>query len=202
MAAPTPSGPETYTLAPTPHVPNSPYPVLVYRAAIPAAARSVAAVKALIEPHAWLHGGTWKAIRTIHFHSVTHECYAVLRGASVLLLGRGPLDPERSGGSGDEDTPFGVEVEVRAGDVVVVPAGVSHASLSDDGAYEYAGLYPKGSPRWDNNWCKAGPEETAEKAKTARAVPVPECDPVFGEGGPLVKIWREAVAACRELQTQ
>ena len=191
MAQPTPpTTPETYPLAPTPHVPNSPYPALVYRSALPSDARSAAAIKAALEPHGWLAGGTWKEIGTPHFHSVTHECYAVIRGSSVLVLGRGPRD----GAADEAGRPVGVEVEVRAGDVVVVPAGVSHASLSDDGGYEYVGLYPRGSPRWDNNYCKAGPEETAEKARVARAVPVPDADPVFGEGGPLVKIWREAVA--------
>jgi uncharacterized protein YjlB len=48
---------------------------------------------------------------------------------------------------------------------------------------------PKGSPHWDNNFCKAGPEETQEKARVARSVPVPEYDPIYGKGGPLVEIW-------------
>jgi len=187
MAQPTaaPTTPETYVLAATPTVPNSPYPALIYRGALPPSARTAPAITAHLAPHGWALGGTWKAISTPHFHSVTHECYAVFRGASVLVLGRGPRDAADAG----------VQVEVRAGDVVVVPAGVSHASLSAEGGYEYAAFYPDGSPRWDSNYCKAGPEETAEKGRVARAVPVPECDPVFGEGGPLVKIWREAVAA-------
>jgi hypothetical protein len=37
-------------------------------------------------------------------------------------------------------------------------------------------------------------EETQHKAANARAVPVPERDPVFGEGGPLVEIWNDAAA--------
>lgn len=61
---------------------------------------------------------------------------------------------------------------------------------SDD--YEYVGLYPQGSPHYDNNFCKAGEEETREKAANTRKVPVPEWDPFFGVGGPLVEIWRKA----------
>lgn len=53
--------------------------------------------------------------------------------------------------------------------------------------------YLKGSPRWDNNWGKAGAEETNQKAANAKAVPVPELDPIFGADGPLVKIWKQAV---------
>jgi len=55
----------------------------------------------------------------------------------------------------------------------------------------------KGSPHWDNNFCKAGEEETAEKASNARAVPIPDCDPIFGFGGPLVEIWCEAAKGSR-----
>lgn len=37
----------------------------------------------------------------------------------------------------------GVEVDVRVGDVVVVPAGVSHKSLTAQDGYRYIGVYPK-----------------------------------------------------------
>jgi len=59
----------------------------------------------------------FKTYRAHHFHSVTHECYAVFRGRSELLLGRGPLDDddERDGGEGR------VVVGWREGDVIVLP---------------------------------------------------------------------------------
>jgi uncharacterized protein YjlB len=53
----------------------------------------------------------------------------------------------------------------------------------------------QGSPHWDNNFCKANEEETREKAANARAVPVPDSDPIFGVGGPLVGIWNKAAGA-------
>ena len=40
------------------------------------------------------------------------------------------------------------------------------------------------------NFCEASEMETAEKAATAKAVPIPEYDPVYGKGGPLVDIWK------------
>jgi uncharacterized protein YjlB len=73
--------------------------------------------------------------------SVTHECYAVYKGWSDMLFGRGPLDPPTSGG---------VEVRLAKVDVIVLPAGVSHCWLENED-YEYMGLYPKGSPKYDNN---------------------------------------------------
>lgn len=50
----------------------------------------------------------------------------------------------------------------------------------------------KGSPKYDNNFCKAGEEETRMKAETARKVPVPEWDPIFGHKGPLYEIWNKS----------
>jgi uncharacterized protein YjlB len=51
----------------------------------------------------------------------------------------------------------------------------------------------QGSPHWDNNFCKADAEETEEKAANAKAVPIPEFDPIYGKDGPLVRIWKEAL---------
>lgn len=42
------------------------------------------------------------------------------------------------------------------------------------------GLYPKGSPKWDNNFCKADADETEERKRAAEGVEVPEWDPVVG----------------------
>lgn len=47
----------------------------------------------------------------------------------------------------------------------------------------------KGSPPYDNNFCKADAQETELKGRTAHAVPVPEYDPIFGINGPLTTLW-------------
>ncbi|KAJ4524516.1 hypothetical protein HRR78_004636 [Exophiala dermatitidis] len=166
--------PETYLFSPTPYVPNSPLPVLIYRAVLePASASQDGDAQALsadslrnqIEQNKWRYGGVFKHYPTHHFHSVTHECYAVFKGRSRLLLGRGPLDEANDG--------HGKEVELRAGDIIVLP----------------------GSPHWDNNWCKASPEETMERTATAWSVPIPSYDPIYGKDGPLCTIWRQAQAS-------
>lgn len=104
--------PETYNLTPTPHVPNSALPVLVYRAVLPLP-HSQNSAKDALEKNDWIKGGVFKHYPTHHFHSVTHECYAVFSGSSRFLLGRGPLD----------DDAYGVEVELNAGDIIVQPVG-------------------------------------------------------------------------------
>jgi uncharacterized protein YjlB len=104
------SSPETYFLSPTSHVPNSRLPVLVYRQVLSTATTAESA-RELIEKNHWFQGGIWKAFKTHHFHSVTHESYAAFKGRSRLLLGRGPLDSEDAG----------MEVDIEAGDVIVLP---------------------------------------------------------------------------------
>lgn len=66
-------------------------------------------------------------------HTNTIDLIAIFQGGSRLALGR-----ERH-----ETATGGVEIDVRAGDVVVVPAGVSHRSLSVYGDYRYIGVYPE-----------------------------------------------------------
>ncbi|KAI9806528.1 MAG: hypothetical protein M1833_003715 [Piccolia ochrophora] len=197
-----PTDPEKYYFTSTHHVPNSRLPALIYRSAIPRQSNgeppTAEWTRECIEKNEWMQGGVFKTFKAHHFHSVTHECYAVFRGSSRLLLGRGPLD--------DAASHDGQEVDVTVGDVVVLPAGVAHCSLSSEDDYEYVGLYPKvrcatqghlnhvtdilqGSPRYDNNFCKAGPDETKRKAEVCEQVAIPNHDPVFGAGGPLVSIW-------------
>jgi uncharacterized protein YjlB len=114
------SPPEQYYIkSSTPHVPNSPLPVLVYRSALPLNPTSESTCST-IEPNDWLKGGVFKHYGAHHFHSVTHECYAVFKGHSRLLLGRGPLDPE------SEDD---LLVDLKEGDAIVLPAGVAHCSM-------------------------------------------------------------------------
>jgi hypothetical protein len=63
---------------------------------------------------------------------------AIIQGSSRLVLGR------QKPSDGQESTD-GVEIDVETGDVVVVPAGVSHRSLdgSSKGGYKYIGVYPE-----------------------------------------------------------
>ncbi|KAF2006743.1 hypothetical protein P154DRAFT_224161 [Amniculicola lignicola CBS 123094] len=59
--------------------------------------RSSPPIRPPLEQDRWLHGGVFKTVRTHHFHSVTHECYAVFKGQSRLLLSRWPSDAPEGG---------------------------------------------------------------------------------------------------------
>ncbi|KAI1442736.1 hypothetical protein F5Y02DRAFT_395448 [Annulohypoxylon stygium] len=169
--------PETYYLEPTQFVPNSKLPVLVYRNVLPQPYDEIT-TQVFLERNQWLKGGTWGAIPKHHFHPNTHECYAVFQGSSTLLLGVGP----------NEDAGKGHEVLMKAGDVIILPAGVSHCSRDFQDDYRYVGVYPKGAPKWKNEYCK-DESRCRELREEAESVEMPVSDPVRGHMGPLNKLW-------------
>ncbi|KAF9889818.1 hypothetical protein FE257_006908 [Aspergillus nanangensis] len=175
--------PEAYYLGQGNLVPNSRLPALVYRGVLPKSLDK-GEIQALCEANRWEKRGEWGPFWDAHFHPNTHECYAVFQGSSRLLLG----------GEGHDPPTGGVEVDVRAGDVIVVPAGVSHRSLSAAGDYRYIGVYPEECPRWRNDWCE-GKEAMSGLQEEIRNVITPNHDPVYGEDGPLPVLWRKASRA-------
>ncbi|KAL6407180.1 hypothetical protein AUP68_10007 [Ilyonectria robusta] len=119
---------------------------------------------------------------------------AVFQGSSTLLIGVGPTEDEKGG----------QKVLMEAGDVIILPAGVSHCTQDIHEDYKYLGVYPKvrspfqaeitilisrkGSQKWKNEWCKDG-GRCSSLREEAESVPTPEWDPVHGLKGPLSKLW-------------
>src|SRR5215472_1327816 len=103
--------PEQFTFKDDGVFPNSVLPVLLYRAALTTEAKDRAAVfeQRFAENdcrNSWRDG-----VYTFpHYHSTSHEVLGVYEGSATLRLG----------GEG------GQKVEVRSGDVIVIPAGVAH----------------------------------------------------------------------------
>ena len=105
-----------------------------------------------------------------HYHSTAHETLGVYSGRGVVLFG------------GDK----GVEREVTAGDVVVIPAGVSHKLIEESEGFRVVGAYPSGqSP--DMNYGKRG--ERPRTDRTIAGLSLPEADPAYGRG-PLIELWK------------
>ncbi len=120
-------------------------------------------------PPAWRNG----VYAYHHYHSTAHETLGVYGGRATVLFG----------GDG------GVRQEVTAGDVVIIPAGVSHKLIEESDGFGVVGAYPSGqSP--DMNYGKPG-----ERPGTDRSIaelPPPERDPAYGYG-PLLDLWKRGV---------
>ena len=153
--------------------PNNPLPVVLYRTPVTlnGGLDPAAVFEDLFAAHGWR--GSWRngMYDFLHFHTGTHE---------VLGISRGRLRAEFGGSKGRT-------LELRAGDVVVLPAGTGHRCLSSSrdllvvGAYPGAGSYDEPKPA-DISHAKA-------VAAIAR-VRAPAQDPVYGKKGPLVQLWR------------
>lgn len=107
-----------------------------------------------------------------HYHSTAHEVLGCYRGHAEVQLGG----------------PNGVTVTLRAGDVVVIPAGVAHKNLGSSGDFGVVGAYPAGQ-RWDMNYGEA--DERPQVDRQIAQVPKPRADPIYGAEGPLACHWLE-----------
>ena len=134
--------------------------------------RSAAAfVQDLFHENGW--AGSWVngVFSYHHFHAKAHEVLGCFDGRATVLFG------------GEN----GVEVDILAGDAVVIPAGVGHKNLGCSSDFGVVGAYPPGqSP--DMKYGE--PDERPRCLEEIALVDSPETDPVYGAGGPLLKLWR------------
>ncbi|QDW40844.1 hypothetical protein FFI89_029190 [Bradyrhizobium sp. KBS0727] len=153
-------------------VPNNAMPLLVYKRAIDLDARDPeATIEALFGANGW--GAMWRngVYDYLHYHATVHEALGVARGNAVVRFG------------GDR----GTEVAIAAGDVAILPAGTGHQCLSASDDFSVVGAYPPGPPV---EITRPTPENYASALKTIPHVKMPKSDPVMGENGPLVRLWR------------
>ena len=159
--------PETYRFADDGHFPNSTLPLLVYRAALLA---DPAAMQRAFASNDWSNGWRDSIFPYHHFHSTAHEVLGIARGAVQVAFGG----------------PSGRTVKVRAGDVVVIPAGVGHCNMGQTDDLLVIGAYPGGS---EYDTLRGEPHEHVAAVQRIAALPVPACDPVRGPDGPLRTLW-------------
>jgi len=74
--------------------------------------------------------------------------------------------------------------ELRAGDVLVLPAGTGHRRISASSDLLVVGAYPPGQQHYDI--CR---ERSTEAELRISKVKLPPSDPVHGMDGPLVRLW-------------
>lgn len=151
--------------------PNSPLPVLIYRQVLDTsnAEERAESFEAMFKRHGWPPAWRYHLYDFDHFHSTAHEALGIFRGQARARLGG----------------PNGQETVLKAGDVLVLPAGIGHASIEADEDFCMVGAYPPGQEaeieRGDPAQLKAAQERVADVA-------LPEDSPV---GGSLAKLWGE-----------
>ena len=127
----------------------------------------------LFHGHGWGNGWRNGIFPFHHYHSTAHEVLGIAAGSAEV----------RFGGEG------GATVQAKAGDAVLIPAGVGHKRLSGSPDLLVIGAYPLGQRA---DLMREGAEDTAAIRRRIAAVPMPKADPVQGAEGPAVKAWAKA----------
>ena len=154
---------ESYSSMPRGLVPNSRFPLLVYRDAGP---HDKQAMLEMFQRNVWLNNWEYPGIYPYgHFHSTTHESLGCAVGwMEVEVFGEG-----------------GERIRLEAGDVLIMPAGVSHNMTGQSDDVLVVGGYPLGRD-WDNIPDASLNEERRRAAvKRIMMLPIPDGNPVNGE---------------------
>lgn len=153
--------------------PGNKLPVLIYKNVLNLSGSSDASSRQceqIISNNDWRNNWTDSIFDFNHYHSNTHEVLCVNCGDVRILLGG----------------PNGREEHLIAGDVVILPAGVSHKRIEASGDFSCVGGYP-GGKEYDMNY---GENVEVVKVNSISKVSVPSQDPIFGENGPLFDLWK------------
>ncbi|KAK3633150.1 hypothetical protein LTR56_015926 [Elasticomyces elasticus] len=193
-----------HVLPPTSLIPNSPLPLMHYRPKDPLSPNTF---RDLCGQNGWQvqwiyrYGDTQRS----HYHSAAHECMVVLSGTATIRFGVADtsLDlHENTYGLAREEG--GLEIEARAGDIFILPAGTAHKThktrpkaefelltpgnghgVSPDAdldaielsGFTMAGAYPNGSSFWDS---LKGDEDEAPEFSRVWSLRKPDMDPILG----------------------
>ncbi len=153
-------------------IPNSKYPVLHYMDVFPSGTENMdTLMEQRFAMNQWSNAWRNGVYPYHHYHSITHEVVGIYNGSAVLQLGG----------------KNGKEIDVQAGDVLVIPAGVGHKKISADADFRVLGAYPGGS---DYDLIDADPSEKADAIRRISTVPLPEADPVLGAKQGLCRLWK------------
>ena len=145
--------------------------MLVYRQVldISNAEERADAFESMFKRHGWPPAWRYHLYDFDHFHSTAHEALSIFRGQARARLGG----------------PNGQELMLYPGDVLVLPAGVGHASLEADDDFCMVGAYP---PDQKPEIERGDPAQLAAAKARVAAVALPEDSPA---GGSLAELWRE-----------
>ena len=151
-------------------IPNSPLPLLVYKGAFEAGESLADDMENRFAANNWTNSWRDGVYPYHHYHSITHEVVGIYSGHAQLHMG---------GEAGEV-------VEVQAGDVLVIPAGVGHKKISASDDFGVVGAYPDGR---DFDLMTGQEDERPRADERIAQVPLPDTDPVLGTEGGTRELW-------------
>lgn len=157
--------------APSAGVPNNPLPLIIYPRVAPDETEDIAAYfEQLFAQHGWPPRWRYPIFPYTHYHSNTHELLGVGAGWAEVLFG---------GESGRM-------VTLRAGDAVLIPAGVGHQQIAASEDFFTVGAYPEGM---EPDTLRDDKSKMPQAIENIKRVPMPAIDPINGGEGAVTEIW-------------
>jgi uncharacterized protein YjlB len=155
-------------------IPNNPdLPFVRYGGAVSLkdALDPAAVLEQLFTANRWT--GSWRngIYDYAHYHPRTHEVLGIASGTAKVRFGGAK----------------GKIFELKAGDVVILPAGTGHQALSASKDLVVVGAYPAEGHYEE---FEGSEREHARAVAMIPKVPLAKTDPVYGAKGPLVSLWR------------
>jgi uncharacterized protein YjlB len=157
--------------------PNNPkLPLVIYRTPVmlPHDLDPAAVFEELFAANGWKDSWRDGVYDFLHFHTRTHE---------VLGIARGSVRVEFGGANGRT-------IDLKAGDVAILPAGTGHRRRSASRNLLVVGAYPAGG-KYDEP--KPSDVDHHKAVLAIGKVRLPNKDPVYGKTGPLTRIWGSRV---------
>jgi len=161
-------------------VPNSPLPLIIWPRIVPEEADDCALwFETTFTASGW--PAAWRApvFPYTHYHPNTHEVLGVGAGCAEILLG------------GDS----GRMVVLRAGDAILIPAGVGHKQIYASDDFFMVGAYPAGMTP---ETLRDEPARLRAAKEQIQRVPVPACDPITGGEGVMTELWLPVIQQLRD----
>jgi uncharacterized protein YjlB len=165
------SEPLTFVFSDDGLVPNNRLPLLIYKGVLRLeSGHREKTIEGLFGSNGW--GQMWRngVFDYLHYHATVHEALGVARGEARVQFGGGA----------------GRVFDIETGDVAILPAGTGHQCLQASDDFVVVGAYPPGPAMVVT---RPTPDNYRKALETIPQVALPRTDPLFGENGPLVRLW-------------
>lgn len=154
-------------------IPNNPrLPVLIYAQAFTPHTDLASVMEQRLDENGWPPQWRDGIYDFDHYHSRGHEVLGIAAGTVDLVLG----------GDG------GRAISVKAGDVLLLPAGTGHRRIEQSRDLLVVGAYPPGQ---SGDIVREAP--TPAMRQQIAFLPFPLIDPVLGRDGPLLRLWPDTI---------
>ncbi len=152
--------------------PNSELPVIIYKNALTLPEEHAAKIiEDVFKKNDWSNAWRNGIYDYHHYHSITHEVLGVYEGSTMVELGGAK----------------GITYFIEKGDIIIIPAGVAHRNVTPASPFKCVGAYPGGS---DYDIKKGEPGDRPGADINIKKVTQPKKDPVHGDTGSLVNLWK------------